>query len=553
MKKIIFSLAVVLGMASCNSWDDEHTQNYGDGPAVTIDLTTTADSTFTFTVNPAQGTNYYTYTVVEGSEAQEVDATLLLKNAIGGIAGGIKKFADNPSVTENMRNAKNVPLCSPNTSYVIYAVAANDKGVIGKVASQVVTTTDGEVPVVADIKSADDAVSVYFSEPVQFNSELISAKYYLEWDESFTAKPIPAEDLTILAMDNIVNFKVNNVPAGAYVFISWTEGAFVDSKGNKCPAMNSDFNMNTGALEGVYMHLANVSWDINPENFGPEFGSLISDYTTWQGTITFENNVYRNDNAVQAGDIFVTYTNSKKSTTINLEPTDWEVKGNVVTFRLPEAAGAGDIITVGVKADVLFDVCGNGNNEFVSTTKNVWWKYFAATKDMVLGNFGFSYVSAYDEQPQWHEGGTITIEEDPEAEIENGIIIKNLYLEGSKVPGEYDLKNGKLYVYPYYALGLYTNSKGTTYGLITYSISGQAAIEFTINPDGTLTSTDFGVVACDENYESAVGWFEQCSTAKFTPTAAAGAAKRAKAISAKSVKKANVKMSAKTLRRTVRK
>ena len=48
-----------------------------------------------------------------------------------------------------MRNAKtNAPLCSPNTSYVIYAVAASDKGVIGKVASQVVTTTDGETPVV---------------------------------------------------------------------------------------------------------------------------------------------------------------------------------------------------------------------------------------------------------------------------------------------------------------------------------------------------------------------------------------------------------------------
>ena len=88
MKKIIFSLAVVLGLASCNSWDDEQTQNYGDGPAITIDLTTTADSSFTFTVNPAQGTNYYTYTVVEGTEAEEVDASLLLKNAIGGIAGG---------------------------------------------------------------------------------------------------------------------------------------------------------------------------------------------------------------------------------------------------------------------------------------------------------------------------------------------------------------------------------------------------------------------------------------------------------------------------------
>ncbi|MGM9734045.1 MAG: hypothetical protein ACI3YT_08000, partial [Prevotella sp.] len=159
----------------------------------------------------------------------------------------------------------------------------------------------------------------------------------------------------------------------------------------------------------------------------------------------------------------------------------------------------------------------------------------------------------YDEQPQWYDGGTVTIEEDPEAEVENGIIIKNLYLEGSEIPGEYDLKSGKVYVYAYYELGLYTNSKGTTYGMITYSISGQDAIEFTINPDGTLTSTDFGVVACDETYSEVLGWWEKCSIAKFTPAAAAGAAKRAKAISANSVTKANVKMSAKALRRTVRK
>lgn len=551
MKKIIFSLAVVLGMASCNSWDDEHTQNYGDGPAVSIDLTTTADSSFTFTVNPAQGTNYYTYTVVEGSEAKEVDATQLLKNTIGGITGGIKKFSDTPSVTETMRNPKtDAPLCSPNTSYVIYAVAANDKGVIGQVTTLVVKTTDGKVPVVEDIASTDSLASVKFSENVSLGEGSITAKYYLEWDENFAANNIPDEDLATTIEGNVVKFAVKNVPAGAYVFVSWTEGAFVDSKGNKCPVMNSDFNMNTGALEGVYMHLANVSWDITPDNFGPEAGSLISDYTTWQGTITFENNVYRNDNTVESGDIFVTYTNSKKSTKINLEPSDWEVKGNVVTFRLPEAAGAGDIITVGVKAGVLFDVCGNGNNEFVSTTKNVWWKFFAPTKDMVIGNFAFNYVSAYDEEPQWYDGGTVTIEEDPE--YENGIILKNLYLEGSEIPGEYDLNSGKVYVSDSYELGIFTTAKAT-YGLITYSLSGKDAIEFTINPDGTMTSNDFGVVACDENYESALGWWEKCSIAKFVPAKAAGATKRTKAISAKSVKKANVKMSAKALRRTVRK
>ena len=553
MKKIIFSLAVVLGLASCNSWDDEQTQNYGDGPAITIDLTTTADSSFTFTVNPAQGTNYYTYTVVEGTEAEEVDASQLLKNAIGGIAGGIKKYSENASITETMRNAKtNAPLCSPNTSYVIYAVAASDKGVIGKVASQVVTTTDGETPVVEAVKPSDSGVQVLFSESVQFNSELISAKYYLEWDESFTAKPIPAEDLTILAMDNIVNFKVNNVPAGAYVFISWCEGAFVDSKGNKCPAMNSDFNMSTGAIEGVNMHLANVAWDINPENIGPDAGSLISDYKTWQGTITFAENVYRNNSEVKTGDIYVKYANSRKSTTIALDPTEWEVKDNVVTFRLPEAASAGDVITVGIKENVLFDVCGNGNNAFVSSTNDAWWKYFAPTKDMVLGNFGFTYVSYFDDEHKWYERGNLTIAENPE--VENGIIVSNFYLDGSELEGYVDVAAGKMYLYSGQVIGSYTNSKGATYGLALFTITDGDVVTFDINADGTLTSQDMGVLAFDETFAEELGWFDVFAPAVFTKQAASSAAKRAMTIKkSKTSKRLILSAKARSLRNKVRK
>ena len=553
MKKIIFSLAVVLGLASCNSWDDEQTQNYGDGPAITIDLTTTADSSFTFTVNPAQGTNYYTYTVVEGTEAEEVDASQLLKNAIGGIAGGIKKYSENASITETMRNAKtNAPLCSPNTSYVIYAVAASDKGVIGKVASQVVTTTDGETPVVEAVKPSDSGVQVLFSESVQFNSELISAKYYLEWDESFTAKPIPAEDLTILAMDNIVNFKVNNVPAGAYVFISWSEGAFVDSKGNKCPAMNSDFNMSTGAIEGVNMHLANVAWDINPENIGPDAGSLISDYKTWQGTITFAENVYRNNSEVKTGDIYVKYANSRKSTTIALDPTEWEVKDNVVTFRLPEAASAGDVITVGIKENVLFDVCGNGNNAFVSSTNDAWWKYFAPTKDMVLGNFGFTYVPYSDDEHKWYERGNLTIAENPE--VENGIIVSNFYLDGSELEGYVDVAAGKMYLYSGQVIGSYTNSKGATYGLALFTITDGDVVTFDINADGTLTSQDMGVLAFDETFAEELGWFDVFAPAVFTKQAASSAAKRAMTIKkSKTSKRLILSAKARSLRNKVRK
>ena len=550
MKKILFSLAVVLGMASCTTWDDEHTQSYGDGPSVAIDLTTTTDSTFTFTVNPAQGTNYYTYAVVAGSEAQDISATTVYKNQVpNAIASAITKYENSASVTVNMRNAKGAPLCSPNTSYVVYAVAASDKGVVGKVTTIVVKTTDGKVPVAIDVPEdvEGEEIAVTFSESVQLQPDKVTAKYYREWDPEFKAIDVPSEDIIITVANNKAVFKVQNVPAGAYVFFSWPEGAFVDSFGNGCPAMNSDFNWSTGALQGVALHLTNKSWAIKASNLSPEAGTLIRDYTTFEGTMEFDMPVFRNDEEVEAGDISVVYTTKKKSLTIALDPTDWSVSGNKVTFHLPEAAEPGAIITIKVKADVLFDICGNGNEAFETTSKDVWWKYFAATKDMILGSFSYKYTSAYDDEPEWYDDElTVTIEED--ADLEGRLIIKNFYLEGSEIIGYYDLNSGMVYIYPYFELGT-VEDKNQTYGLITYSQSGKDAIPFTINPDGTLTSTDMGIVACDENYESALGWFEKMSNLVFyRPSAAAAKTRSAKAFATNAKKAVSVKVNPASLK-----
>ena len=530
MKKIIFSLAVVLGMASCNSGDDEHTQNYGDGPSVAIDLTTTTDSTFTFTVNPAQGTNYYSYAVAPGSAAEDISAESVYKTLVpGAIASAITKYDKSASVTVNMRNAKGAPLCSPNTSYVVYAVAASDKGVVGKVTTIVVKTTDGKVPVAIDVPEdvEGEEIAVTFSESVQLQPGKVTAKYYREWDPEFKAIDVPSEDIIITVANNKAVFKVQNVPAGAYVFFSWPEGAFVDSFGNGCPAMNSDFNWSTGALQGVALHLTNKSWAIKASNLSPEAGTLISDYTTFEGTMEFDMPVFRNDEEVEAGDISVVYTTKKKSLTIALDPTDWSVSGNKVTFHLPEAAEPGAIITIKVKADVLFDICGNGNEAFETTSKDVWWKYFAATKDMVLGNFAFSYVSYFDDEPAWYEGGNLTIKEDPERE--NGIIVSNFYLDDSELTGYTDIPAGKMYLDNMQIIGTFTNSKGTTYGLALINPFSDGPMEFGINADGTLTSSDVGICAYDETFTNKIGWWDVFAPAVFTKqtTAKAKAVKKA--------------------------
>lgn len=532
MKKIIFSLAVVLGMASCTTWDDEHTQSYGDGPSVAIDLTTTTDSTFTFTVNPAQGTNYYSYAVAPGSAAEDISAESVYKTLVpGAIASAITKYDKSASVTVNMRNAKGAPLCSPNTSYVVYAVAASDKGVVGKVTTIVVKTTDGKVPVAIDVPEdvEGEEIAVTFSESVQLQPGKVTAKYYREWDPEFKAIDVPSEDIIITVANNKAVFKVQNVPAGAYVFFSWPEGAFVDSFGNGCPAMNSDFNWSTGALQGVALHLTNKSWAIKASNLSPEAGTLISDYTTFEGTMEFDEPVFRNDEEVKAGDISVVYTTKKKSLTIALDPADWSVSGNKVTFHLPEAAEPGAIITIKVKADVLFDICGNGNEAFETTSKDVWWKYFAATKDMVLGNFAFSYVSYFDDEPAWYEGGNLTIKEDPERE--NGIIVSNFYLDDSELTGYTDIPAGKMYLDNMQIIGTFTNSKGTTYGLALINPFSDGPMEFGINADGTLTSSDVGICAYDETFTNKIGWWDVFAPAVFTKQTTA---------KAKTVKKAAI-------------
>lgn len=550
MKKLIYSLAIALiGMTSCTSFDDEHSEVYGDGPAVSINLTTTTDSTFTFTVNPAEGTEYYSYVVVPGKADEGVSATSVLKATLGNaIDKNIVEYAKAASVTVNMRNAKNQPLCLPNQNYVVYAIAQDNNGMTGKVASLEVTTTDGKAPVLNEYEAKDPTdendtiTTVSFSENVALGSGTISASYFQEWGDGEPIA-IPAEDIKTTISGNKVSFAVNNVPAGAYVMYSWTEGAFVDSFGNKCPATQTQ--LTDEGISGIYKRLPTKAWEIADENIAPESGSLVADYKAFKGTMTFAHDIFRNDEMVETGDISVVYTGSKKTSTIALAPSEWSVSGKTLTFKLPEVPAAGDIITVKVKANVIFDVNGNGNKAYTSTSKTVWWKYFAMTKNMALGNFDFLVTTT----KSTYQFGTATITENPEKA--NGLIIKNLYMDGSEVAGRYDLASGKIYVEAYNLLGFTDNGQGGKYGLITYSLSGQDEIAFTVNPDGTMESSDFGIVATDEAVENALGWYIKAVKATFSP---AKASARTRAFVAKNshkkahIKKVNVKVNVRSLK-----
>ena len=48
MKKLLYSLAVafagIAALTGCTTFDDEHSEHYGEGPAVAINLTETKDN-----------------------------------------------------------------------------------------------------------------------------------------------------------------------------------------------------------------------------------------------------------------------------------------------------------------------------------------------------------------------------------------------------------------------------------------------------------------------------------------------------------------------------
>lgn len=438
MKKLVYSLLVAgLSLVGCTSFDDPVQEKYAAGPSVDIQISETADSTFTVTVTPAAGAQYYSYIVMASSKVQQLDATTLLKNAYSGtVAGEMVETAKAASTTNKMRNKKDEPLCLPNTTYQVYAVAVSDKGITGEIANASVTTTDGLAPKPQTLKAdtKNKSVDVTFSEAVTRGEGEIVAMYYKEWD---LANPvvINAEDLKITIKDNVVTFAAPNSYAGAFVTVSWAEGAFIDSYGNKCSALNSGLNMTTGKFTGVNFRNDLVPFDLQMKTEAeeaaeteeekstgnltvePEIGSSFAKSNDFLGKLTIDFNVHRNPATVKAGDIQMIYSNSNKSTTLNLSSDYWVIKDNQVLFVLPdEAPQYGDYLSLVVNEGAITDVYGNPNKKFV--IEKGWLYSYGYKREMILGNHILPWESNWGGIYQEN----LTIEADPDSK--DGVIIK---------------------------------------------------------------------------------------------------------------------------------
>lgn len=513
MKKLYsLSLVALMVIASCTSFDEAVTENYGAGPSISIDITAgvPADSAFTIILTPAQGTTFYSYIIDVNDEAEELNNYTLLK---GGYSGTVVL---NTSTTPIDTIA--ITTATPNTTYQVYAVASNEKGIAGKVAVASITTTDVLQPRAQTISrdAANKAVTIKFSESLQRGAGKVTAKYYKEFD---ILNPVDiAEDaITVKVSGNAVTFAAPTAPNGAYVAFSWEAGAFEDIKGNACGAQNSGLNMTTGRFTGCYFQVPQKAFAVTDANVvSPESGSLVADWTTFQGVIKFDQDIYRVDAGVKTGDITVTYTGSDMTATIKLTADDWSVQDSAITFNLTKAPTAGDIITVQLAEGIIFDVLGNPNAAFSS---KAYWKYFAMTKEMAVGNFEIDYVSYWSETGESEVFDSITIEFDPA--VENGLLIKGLFFDDAVITGSYDLDAGKIYIPDMQNLGVYAD----TYGLQFVTADGTDAAAFSVNADGTMTADGmWGIYLYNPDFTETVGWYEVAASSVLVPyTTSAGA------------------------------
>lgn len=498
MKKYIYSLAMLaLGLSSCSSWDDPVTENYGEGPSIAINIIATTDSAVTFTLTPSEGTQFYNFVTNASDEAEELDNYTLLKGQYDN-AANVKNVATDPTFTYTIK-------AEPNTSYQIYAVAASEKGIAGEVAVASVTTTDANAPKLVDDAFDDDknskSVAVTFDQNLILGEGAVSAVYYKEWDWENPVQ-VDADSIIVDVDGNVATFSAPSTPDGAYLAFSWDAGTFVDAKGNKCGAYTSTYEVDDEGVDfiGAWVHNANVDFTIGDSIIVAPKDLKFKDPKAFKGEIKFGFDIYRIDDELENGAVFVEFINDSKTTINHLTPDQWSVKDSVLTFTLPEGIQGGDLVRVGVVDGVIYDVYGNTNKGFTSKTT---WKYvtFTPTAEDVLGTF--TYYTTLKSDGKTYKLGDFTISEYTGEDAEEGdVVISNLYLDGSEIYGYYDLAEAKLYVWRYQELGTYED-KGVTYGVLTYNLvdaTDAKLIEFDITEEGIVSNT-FALAQTDAAYE----------------------------------------------------
>lgn len=524
MKKILYSLMAFAGLftTSCISFDDPVTEYYGEGPVAQVAVTEITDSAFTFTVNPGENALYYSILVDQSADTVALDAESLLKGAYSSVFNVVTNTKEAATFSFNMRKEDGTPLAQPGKAYQIYAVAATDKGVLGKVAVVTAVTTDGLAPKPVDYADDEQSMYVLFSENVTRGEGAIKVTSYKHYDlvaGKFAGEQVPADEIEVIVEDDVVAIFAPNTAPGAYLAFSWEAGAFMDAAGHPCSALTSGFSPAQGDFVGLITRNEFVKLAVDSANVAdPVLGSVIENASQFFATLSFDEEIYAN---TKTGVISLTYSNAVTTTTVKLQYGEqWDASGNELYFIFPEnnAPKAGDVISFTLGEGLFTDIYGNPN---AATTYEAAWTMstgITLTEADFNGTFAAVGISAYDNS-QVDLGQNIYIYSLPELDDRvpagcKAVGVENIILDGSAILGYYNIEKGILAVGAFYEVGTVEMKDGTQYGSITYSLAGNDWIEFKITDDRVFVTEDLAWVACDLDYTQAIGFLDKFTVAQ---------------------------------------
>ena len=279
MKKYIIGLfsAICLMGAGCTEFEDYEPVAMGDGPSVTVALEKTAIDAFNLTVTPGEGAVYYAYVVT--TEAMSLDADNLLQAKYEGAE--LLKVAETASVAKSFTNQK------IGTTYYVYAVASNDKGLCGAIASATLELPDEEAPHLVSVPDGYlyTATNNGRSVTLTFNENVVRGEGAITYNvtkgdlTSYASGAIESVvingESVIITLPESVVFEENE--AKSYVFLDFAAGAFVDGAGNQSAALKGGVDQETQLVGAPY-------WEYVPgggtgdSEFTGTFGFLFCQY-----------------------------------------------------------------------------------------------------------------------------------------------------------------------------------------------------------------------------------------------------------------------------------
>lgn len=254
MKKYIIGLfsAICLMGAGCTEFEDYEPVAMGDGPSVTVALEKTAIDAFNLTVTPGEGAVYYAYVVT--TEAMSLDADNLLQAKYEGAE--LLKVAETASVAKSFTNQK------IGTTYYVYAVASNDKGLCGAIASATLELPDEEAPHLVSVPDGYlyTATNNGRSVTLTFNENVVRGEGAITYNvtkgdlTSYASGAIESVvingESVIITLPETVAFDENE--AKSYVFLDFAAGAFADAAGNLSAALKGGVDQETQLVGAPY-------------------------------------------------------------------------------------------------------------------------------------------------------------------------------------------------------------------------------------------------------------------------------------------------------------